>query len=191
MNTPDPSKPREFVDFWSRRYFDRNEALYTEYINCSQHTVDTLTALFRWKIGAFRFKSLLERSVKSRFLSNLEKAKTLPKDISAAQFLSTFPEGGAIHRIFWLHCWHPTRFPIYDQHVHRAMVFIETGQIEELESSSDETKIEKYLGSYLRFYEGFADVGSEFDLKRDGLPGRIIDRALVTFGSCIRIPRQQ
>jgi hypothetical protein len=155
-----------------------------------EHTVDTLSALFKWKIGAFRFKHLLKRSVRPLFLSNLEKAKALPRDISAERFLSAFPEGGAIHRIFWLHCWRPRTFPIYDQHVHRAMVFIKTGQIEELSSFNDENKIERYLGNYLPFYETFADVDLDFDLTRDGVPGRGIDRALVTFGSCIKIPKQ-
>ena len=33
-------------------------------------------------------------------------------------------EGGAIWRIFWLHIQHPDTFPIYDQHVHRAMAYL-------------------------------------------------------------------
>ena len=32
--------------------------------------------------------------------------------------------GGAIWRIFWLHVQHTQHFPIYDQHVHRAMAFL-------------------------------------------------------------------
>ena len=43
------------------------------------------------------------------------------------------------------------RFPIYDQHVHRAMVFVEEGRFEELDTFSEEEVVEFYLTRYLRF----------------------------------------
>lgn len=91
----------------------------------------------------------------------------------AKEFLSTFPEGGAIWRIFWLHCCNQG-LPIYDQHVHRAMVFIEEGRVEELGSFDDLSVVESYLTKYLNFHRQF--VGEQ----------RKIDKALVIFGSFLK-----
>jgi hypothetical protein len=188
MNTPDPASPREFTEFWALRYSDKNESLYTSNINCPDHTAETLTTLFRWKIGAWLFKRMLERTVKPSFLSRIESARGLPKSVSAEDFLTQFPDGGVIYRIFWLHCWHPNRFPIYDQHVHRAMVFIQNGQIDELNAYSDREKIERYLRDYVPFFEAFSKTDLSFDPTVDGVSGRKADRALVTFGANISVP---
>jgi hypothetical protein len=190
MNTPDPASPREFVEFWALRYFDSHENLYTGNINCPHHTAETLTALFKWKIGARFFTRTLERTVTPNFLSRIEEARALSPEISAEDFLNIFQGGGPIHRIFWLHCWHPQRFPIYDQHVHRAMVFIQHGRVEELGEYSDEAKVAKYRECYIRFFETFRDVGIPFDLESDGVPSRKVDRALMAFGQAIAIPKR-
>ncbi len=181
---------REFIEFWEPRYFDDDpkqyarEKLYTDNIK-GPHTTDTLTELFKWKdprFGRWRLNQMGETS----FLLHIEKAKRLrPED-----FLQEFPKGGSIYRIFWLHCWHPDRFPIYDQHVHRAMVFILHGQVDELNDNySEEKKIEQYL-RYCSFFEPFRAVSEElFDKQSDGVSGRKADRALVTFGSKLQSKR--
>src|ERR1039458_574029 len=185
MNTPDPASPREFVEFWAQRYYGSHEDLYTTNIN-RPPTDETLTALFKGKIGAWLFARTLERTVKPKFLERIEEARALPPDAGA--FLKAFADGGAIYRIFWLHCWHPRRFPIYDQHVHRAMVFIQHGRVEELGEYSDEAKVAKYRECYIRFFETFRDVGIPFDLESDGVPSWKVDRALLEFGKAIQIP---
>jgi hypothetical protein len=184
MNTPDPASHRDYVEFWALRYFDANERLYTANINCTNHTFETMTALFKWKIGAWLFARTLERTVKPHFLSRIEEARELPPD--AGTFLKTFAGGGAIYRIFWLHCWHPRRFPIYDQHVHRAMVFIRHGRVDELSRYSDEEKIGQYLNCYIPFFATFG--GIPFNEESDAVPGRKVDRALMAFGQAISIP---
>jgi hypothetical protein len=186
MNTPDPASPREFTEFWAQRYADPNERLYTANINYPHHTVETLSELFKWKIGVRFFETMLKRTVKRNFLEKIDKARAFPPD--AERFLNTFNDGGAIFRIFWLHCWHPRRFPIYDQHVHRAMIFIQHGWVEELDRYSDQKKIELYLHCYIPFFEAFGHVEIPFDLELDGVPGRKVDRALMAFGKSIQIP---
>lgn len=185
MNTP--TSLREFVEFWALRYYDPNERLYTANINSLHHTVETLTGLFRWKVGARFFATTLERTVTPHFLSRIEEARALPPKISAPDFLNIFQDGGPIYRIFWLHCWHPRRFPIYDINVHRAMIFILHGRMEEL-TGSDEEKIRKYIEAYIPFFETFRDAEIPFDLASDGIPGRKVDRALMAFGQAIFIP---
>lgn len=187
MNTPDPAAPREFIEFWALRYAPSQDALYTANINCRHHTATTLAELFRWKIGAWLFSNSLKRTVKPHFLARIQQARELPPDISAADFLDVFQDGGAIYRIFWLHCWHPQRFPIYDQHVHRAMSFIQHGRVEELNECGDEAKIAKYIDTYIPFFKTFPLTGLAFDVNADGVRSRIVDRALFTFGKAIKL----
>jgi hypothetical protein len=75
---------------------------------------------------------------------------------------------------FWLHCWQPARFPIYDQHVHRAMAFIESGEREEI-PKNEASKVRAYLDRYLPFHRQFA-----------GLDLRAVDRALWFYGKFIK-----
>jgi hypothetical protein len=181
-----PAPLREFIEFWEKRYFGDSEKLrtqeklYTTNIE-GPHTADTLTILFKWK----SFHTTAERSnVKRNFLSRIEEARELRRQrLPGNDFLKRFCDGGPIYRIFWLHCWYPDEFPIYDQHVHRAMVYIRDGQFDELNEHSDEKKIEHYLQGYVPFFEQFRAVSMElFDPTCDGVPGRKADRALVTFG---------
>src|ERR1039458_6198378 len=129
MNTPDPASPREFVEFWAQRYYGSHEDLYTTNIN-RPPTDETLTALFKGKIGAWLFARTLERTVKPKFLERIEEARALPPDAGA--FLKAFADGGALFPIFWLFCWPPPGAPISDQLVPRAMVFIRDRLVEKL-----------------------------------------------------------
>ena len=180
-----PAPLHDFIEFWAARYRDENEGLYTSNINRSidgQHTEETLTELFKWKLGVHFYAPKVQSSLKQNFLSQIEKARGLPPDVSAEDFLlKHFPNGGAISQIFWLHCWHPNRFPIFDQHVHRAMRFISEGKREELEAGK---VIEHYLRDYLPFFEPFksAAVNLVFSEAHDGIRGRKADRALLMFG---------
>lgn len=175
---------REFVEFWAPRYYDAHEDRYTRNIR-GPHTEETLRELFLWKEGDQFFASKL-KSLNENFISKREKAAKLPPDISPKQFLEQeFPNGGRIYRIFWLHCWYPDRFPIYDQHVHRAMIYIQDGRLDELEKYKDQEVIEFYLSRYLSFHEPFAKVEVPFDPSLDGVRSRKADRALFTFGKCL------
>ena len=82
--------------------------------------------------------------------------------------------GGAIWRIFWLHLQHPRHFPIYDQHVHRAMAF--TLKWPDLEiPEQNPAKVRTYLAVYREFFARFKDCDH-----------RQADRALWTFGRFLR-----
>jgi hypothetical protein len=82
--------------------------------------------------------------------------------------------GGAIWRIFWLHLQHPGHFPIYDQHVHRAMAFMLMWTDIEI-PGRDRKKVQSYLENYRSFFDGF----SECDRRQ-------VDRALWTFGRFLK-----
>jgi hypothetical protein len=126
---------------------------------------------FEWKNGT-PLSGPKKNSVLRNFVARRDELASL-QDESPARLLAHFSEGGVIWRIFWLHCWQPKRFPIYDQHVHRAMQFIETGVKEEI-PAKDEAKIRAYLEQYMPFHARF-----------DGTPQRNVDKALWAFGKFI------
>src|SRR5205814_2701554 len=147
-------------------------------------TEETLRKLWRWKVGREgMFKYKWKTSLFPNFVSSLEKAARLPPD--AKKFLAEFPNGGRIYRIFWIHCWHPDRFPIYDQHVHRAMSYIQDGMLDKLEKHKNQDVIKLYLDRYMPFFGEFASIDVPFDPQRDAIRSRKADRALSSFGQYV------
>jgi hypothetical protein len=167
------ASPAEFVSFWSLLYRDPREALYDESIG-HPLTPDRVRNLYIWKNGGPLSAGKL-KSIESNYVSRIPETEGLPAELSPRAFLDRFTAGGAIWRIFWLHCWQPDRFPIYDVHVHRAMAVIETGRPEELDRIDDREKVTLYLNRYLAFCERFRSLNQ-----------RHVDRALWTFGKFIR-----
>lgn len=169
--------PDEFVAYWSAQYPKQEDVLlYTPNINDGR-SPRALYDLFLWKSGAWLAKKW-RKAVETKIIPRFAELNTLPEDISAADFLRRFSEGGAIFRIFLLHCWWPKRFPIYDQHVHRAMSVAKTGQCEEIEGWPDDRKIDSYLRDYLPFHSEFATLDQ-----------RSVDQALWAFGKFLKTSR--
>jgi hypothetical protein len=165
---PVTADPKAFVDFWAARYAGYDEKVYEA--NVGQELTETRTLeLFAWKNGT-PLSEAKRKSVLTNFVARRGELDHLPLDETASDLLARFSEGGAIWRIFWLHCWRPARFPIYDQHVHRAMRFIQAGVLEEI-PGQDRRKIRAYLDSYIAFHARF-----------DGIGSRLVDKALWAFG---------
>lgn len=163
--------PSQFVDHWSSQYNYSGDKLYNQNIE-KPLSADKIKNLFVWKNGS-KLSRLKNESIENNFISKLSVLSKLPMDTSAQDFLTTFPNGGAIWRIFWLHCWQPDHFPIYDMHVHRAMEFIEKQDIIEI-PTNDNAKIDSYLNRYLPFYAKFSG------------DNRAIDRALWAYGKFLK-----
>jgi hypothetical protein len=164
--------PRTFVDRWEPLYEYPLEHLYSENIGKPLTSART-RLLFEWKNGG-RLSRLKQESVERNYIGRLQELDSLRRDTSAAEFLERFNEGGAIWRIYFLHLWAPESYPIYDQHVHRAMSLIQTGRIAEI-PASDPAKISEYLNRYLPFHATFDNV----DLRRT-------DRALWACGKYMK-----
>jgi hypothetical protein len=170
---PESVEQRAFVEFWSRHY---DEAKYdddTYAKNIGKLTQESITALFKWKNGSPLSKAK-RNSLENNFIAKIALATGLRPVLDAAEFLEKFPNGCAIWRIFWLHSVE-SRFPIYDQHVHRAMLSIEKKSRDELSPKSDAEKIELYLTRYLPFCERF-----------NGINRREVDRALWSYGRFLK-----
>lgn len=174
---PHVSQMADFVGFWDHQYNYPLEHLYTTNIGQPFTSVSVgIHQLFEWKNGSV-LSSPKRRSVEQNYVAHIAKVNALPQATDAASFLQEFPSGGAIWRIFWLHCWQPNRFPIYDQHVHRAMISIEQQRLEEL-PERDTEKIQQYLTRYLPFHRKFK-----------GINPRSLDKALWSYGKFVKANR--
>lgn len=160
----------DFVTFWSGQYSYKNEHLYDDNIG-KELTEDRIWALFMWKNGG-PLSAKKSTSVKSNFIKDETRIPAKRDEM----FLGTYLDkpGGAIWRIFWLHCNYPNTYPIYDQHVHRAMANIMEWKEIEIPSYNKE-KVKMYIEQYLPFWDEF----SEFPAKR-------VDEALWAYGKFLK-----
>lgn len=169
---PTQANQQQFVEFWSLRYQYAEEYLYEDNIG-QDLTEQRIFNLYQWKNGT-PLSNRKRESVHHNFVQRRGELLQLEPNINANDFLAQFADGGAIWRIFWLHCWRPNQFPIYDQHVHRAMAFIDNGTKEEIPQYAPR-KIEAYINRYLPFHAQFADLDK-----------RAVDKALWAFGKFIK-----
>ena len=129
-------------------------------------TDDRIAQWFKWKNG-----SPLSQAKTQSILRYSSPEERISHDTSADElraFLSR--PGGVIWRVFWLHLQHPELYPIYDQHVHRAMAFMLNWPEIEI-PASDAKRIRNYLEYYRPFFSRFQECDS-----------RLVDRALWSFG---------
>jgi hypothetical protein len=147
---------KEFVEFWSARYTGYDDEFY-EANTGRELTEERILALFEWKNGT-PLSGPKRNSVLRNFVARRDE---LPRaaDESASDLLARFGEGGVIWRIFWLHCWQPARFPIYDQHVHRAMRFIEKGGGNSREGRGQAKRLSVRLHAVSRAVRGHVPQG--------------------------------
>jgi len=174
--------PVEFVEFWSSHWSSKDQDWDKVYYN-SQITdplcEKNLRDLFIWKNQTPLSKKKGE-SVR-RLVNRIPELKELPGDTSVQCFLERFNNVSAIWRIFLFHCWSKGRYPIYDQHVHRAMSFICNGETEEITKWNDQRKTEAYLHCYLPFFKPFHITPSS----------QKADQALMVFGRFLKSYRLQ
>lgn len=166
----------KFVEFWASQWGtkdrDEDEKRYIPHIG-KPLTCESLSTLFRWKNQMPLSAKKLRRV--SDFIKRLPELKKLPRTTAPKSFLERFDEGGAIWRIFLLHCWSAAKYPIYDQHVHRAMIFICEKRREEIGGWPDQKKIETYLDKYIPFFNRFSTDKSQE-----------VDRAFMVLGRFIK-----
>jgi hypothetical protein len=138
---------RAFVEFWAAKYPTINEPIYQAHIG-KPLTEKRLLELFRWKNNGPIAKHKL-KSIRRNYIQNKPAPPALG-DVGALQSFITQP-GGAIWRIFWLHCYDPSRYPIFDQHVYRAMCRLTRGRAEEI-PETNHAKATAYVEQYLPFH---------------------------------------
>jgi hypothetical protein len=172
---------RPFLKHWSSRYKDANDQmLYDPYIGTADLKTDesALIELFKWKnVGE------LSKKKSATIRANYFDRWTEDADLEA-RYLDPNQGNGPIWNIFYLHCRFPERYPIYDQHAHRAMIYMQEGAICEERDDLDRKPRPFVYESYKR-YRRFVEIigrATDGDL-------RTIDRALYTFGQFLKRAR--
>ncbi len=169
---------QKFFDFWMHRYFYKSKHDYDKLMD-QELTEEALKALFEWKNG-MNLSKKKEASYIAKVKNHLKSIAEYRNDTNknASQLYDSLNNVSFVWRIFACHIARPQEYPIYDQNIHRSVLYIQgndewknvTPQL------SDEKKEDFYFHNYKeKFLPEFKDI-----------PSRDIDKALFAFGRYLR-----
>ncbi len=157
-----------FLAHWSTKYVFKvaDERKYTDNIG-KPLTHTSLRELFEWKNGMSNIAAKKVASIARNYPVSF-------KGDEAARYLDHRQPGSAIWNIFYLHCLSPTTWPIFDQHVFRAMHYMQHGIVREI-PGTNKGKYAAYRNEYIPFLNQFIAPQP-----------RQIDMALFAFGKFLK-----
>lgn len=172
---------QEFISFWSKLYVYDNAVLY-ERIHNTTLSEDDLKDLYKWKNG-MKLSKAKEKSLNAKIISKIGIVNNLraASNFDLEYFLKEFKQVSVVWKVFLLHILKPNRFPIYDQHVHRAYRFINNQSSDGIKASINESVKLKF---YFEEYYPFVRESKITDLKK-------MDEAFFAFGQFINIGNQK
>jgi hypothetical protein len=135
-----------FVNHWAAEYRDKRPQLYRRNIGKKKLTQKRIWELFEWKNGG----PIAKHKRVSIQRNYVDRRPAVPKSDRDSLVRFICQPGGAIWRIFWLHCRAPNLYPIFDQHVYRAMRRLQ-GLSDEIPQNTLE-KARAYVDEYLPFH---------------------------------------
>ncbi len=168
----------EFIDHWSGKYHYAHEHKYdTNIAKDLTQDKDALMKMFKWKNGRklspAKRKGVREKIEWLETVQSRERSRIC--EAAESKYLHE-KSGGAIWNIFFLHCLDPKKWPIYDQHAYRAMIYLEAGRVCENERNDSE-KYRNYTEKYIPFLKQPEFLN--FELRK-------ADKALFTFGKFLK-----
>ncbi len=176
LNTlkPQSISINNFILTWSKQYAYANETAYYSSISKKEFTTTDIQNLYVWKNG-MRLSEPKQKSVDAKIKAKLpliNKFKSNDK-INLEGFKKEFKDLSVVWKIFLLHSINPNKYPIYDQHIHRAFLFIHNEDWSNISNTSvkDFEKETFYFKRYLPFIESI----NVPDLKK-------LDEAFFAFG---------
>lgn len=163
----------QFIACWSKFYNYGGIDDYFMHITNNPLTEENIRELFKWKNG-MRLSDKKDISLETKIMSKLNIINALRsrEEITFQCINENFRGISAIWRIFVAHIIRPEQFPIFDQHVYRAMKYLQTRTVEELKNN-DKLKLQIYEHEYLKFYNSFASEADHY---------KIFDEAMWAFG---------
>ena len=173
----------EFVEHWRAYYQYGDSERYSSNIKAREFTPMNLRELYRWKNGmTLKGSGGKEKSLQKKITSKTRKINQfkLAKRVDLDAFNKEFANISAVWRIFLLHIIKPRVYPMYDQHVHRAYLFINDKDWSNIHNKiSNEKKLQFYFEHYYPFIK---------QLNYSNL--KALDEALFAFGQYLNIRRQ-
>lgn len=154
--TKQPTDMPGFIRYWKQHYQydpERTQELYLAVISKETYSEKDLHKLFEWKNG-LNLSGKKENSLKKKILPHLDKINAFKKqgESDFNTIRKAFKDVSAIWLIFLAHTINKEAFPIFDQHVYRAMHYLETGVVSEI-SDEKPDKLSIYQERYLPFYQ--------------------------------------
>lgn len=142
----------EFIIFWSKQYHYPKD-VYDKIIAKKQFDKKDIEEIYKWKNGSELSKSK-QNSLKNKITKKIVVVNKLKQqaNFSIEEFKKHFSDVSFVWKIFLLHIINPKKFPIYDQHIHRAYNFIHGLNWKDINHAINEKKkSEFYFDVYLKF----------------------------------------
>lgn len=180
--SPQPVKNwSDFVQFWETMYnYSSNSNAYDELVLNRPPSfifeLEHLQKLFEWKNNTGETLAAKKATSVTKIMNNLPIVRQLAENWHDAVFNEHFGEISAIWQTFLMHIIQPDRFPIFDQHVHRAHAYLQQGEMSELKGTTKQK-----LNQYVVYKSFFEEVRQE-----SGCHPRHLDRAFWAFGKFIK-----
>ena len=169
-------KLKEFVGFWNAFYSYSLEEYYTPIIEKKRFSKDDLLKLFEWKNGGKLAKK--KQKALDSIIAKIDRINALKANFCFDTFLKEFSfVKGMIWKMFLLHVIQPDSYPIFDQHVYRAYLFIAKNQRGEI--PDNKRKQDVYFKEYAPFFNKLAGKG---------ISRKKLDEALWAFGKFLKTP---
>lgn len=167
-----------FISQWSAFYSYKLEYLYDSSITKRQFEEADIQGLFKWKNG-MNLSQGKQNSLDKKVLNRLMTINSLKdnRDVDVEAFREKFRDLSAVWKLFLLHTLKPNRYPIYDQHIHRAFHYLHGLNWQSINNVSlkDREKENFYFDHYLPFFSSLKDVQP-----------KKLDEALFCFGRFLR-----
>tara|TARA_R100000306_G_C4381213_1_gene144578 strand:+ start:9238 stop:9816 length:579 start_codon:yes stop_codon:yes gene_type:complete len=163
-----------FIDKWSKLYSFSNEAIYKASISKKTLTKTDIQNLYEWKNG-MRLSVQKQKSLDTKIITKLTVINKLKNSdvLDIEIFKKKFKTLSAVWKIFLLHIIKPTKYPIYDQHIHRTFLFIHKEDWSNISNTSISNKAKEQF--YFERYLPFIESQNVKDIKQ-------LDEAFFAFG---------
>ena len=171
----------DFVNYWSELYFYEFSDKYNSRIKKEIFSEEDLSELYFWKNG-MRLSGPKLNSFNVKILAKLEIINNfkISSNFKIHEFHYEFREVSFVWQIFLLHLIKPNEFPIYDQHIHRAFLYLNNLDWSNIGAAlHPDLKAEFYFKTYLPFIN-----------KNNKIKIKMIDEAMFTFGKFINTDKQ-
>ena len=196
-----PEGLSSFIEYWAGIYNDSNESLYEKNIKKDLNS-ENIFELYHWKYGQKPKSKSHVKTINNNYVNSLSKYKSCNPNHGKLKdrYLKHSKEGGPVWNIFFLHVLSMNEnfnkklkkyvYPIFDQHVYRAMYFIQPKDItqsklfRELPSLNKQDRFTAYE-TYRIFYQNIEHDTNLHLNKGDDKYRRKIDRALFCFGESL------
>lgn len=163
-----------FITNWSKLYSFSKEAIYRASISKKKLTKTDIQNLYEWKNG-MNLSVQKQKSLDNKIITKLTVINKLKNSevLDIEVFKKEFKNLSAVWKIFLLHIIKPTKYPIYDQHIHRTFLFIHKEDWSNISNTSINNKAKEQF--YFERYLPFIELQNIKDIKQ-------LDKAFFAFG---------